>query len=109
MDATSELKQHVEKYKKNRDIMVEGFTQSGFDQFIVPEAGFYLYAHIEYWNKDALEFCEQMVQDIQVTASPGSDFDPINGHHYVRFSFAGSTDSIKEAVSRISEWRHLMR
>ena len=35
---------------------------------------------------------------------PGVDFDPIEGAHYLRFSFAGSEDDCREAVRRLAGW-----
>jgi aspartate/methionine/tyrosine aminotransferase len=32
------------------------------------------------------------------------DFDPINGHRFLRLSFAGSTATMHEAVKRINEF-----
>ena len=39
-----------------------------------------------------------------MAATPGVDFDPINGRHFVRFCYAGSADDMKEAVDRIGDW-----
>ena len=33
-----------------------------------------------------------------------ADFDPINGKHFVRFSFAGSTPDMEEACTRLAAW-----
>ena len=35
----------------------------------------------------------------------GVDFDPINGRHCVRFSFAGSTPDMAEACERLALWK----
>ena len=39
-----------------------------------------------------------------IAATPGIDFDPVNGKHFVRFCYAGSADEMREAVSRIGDW-----
>jgi aspartate/methionine/tyrosine aminotransferase len=54
---------------------------------------------------DAQAFCKAMLVDAGVAATPGLDFDPINGHRFVRFSFAGSTEDIAEACDRLTTWR----
>ena len=36
--------------------------------------------------------------------TPGHDFDPINGHRTMRFSFAGAHDQMLEATDRIAAW-----
>ena len=45
-----------------------------------------------------------MLAEAGVAATPGVDFDPIEGSHYLRFSFAGSEDDCREAVRRLATW-----
>ena len=37
--------------------------------------------------------------------TPGTDFDPVDGHRWVRLSFASSVDVVREAVDRIIAWQ----
>jgi len=39
-----------------------------------------------------------------VAATPGIDFDPLDGKHFVRFCYAGSAADMREAVARIGRW-----
>jgi aspartate/methionine/tyrosine aminotransferase len=39
-----------------------------------------------------------------VAATPGIDFDPVDGRRFVRFSYAGSTDEVQEAAARLAAW-----
>ena len=39
-----------------------------------------------------------------MAATPGVDFDPVNGRHFVRFCYAGSAADMSEAVERIGGW-----
>ncbi|MDP9056365.1 MAG: aminotransferase, partial [Pseudomonadota bacterium] len=32
------------------------------------------------------------------------DFDPVEGHHFIRLSFAVSTAELREALSRLIPW-----
>ena len=41
----------------------------------------------------------------EIAATPGVDFDRDRGHHFMRFSFAGSTDDMTEAVKRLKAWQ----
>ena len=41
---------------------------------------------------------------VGVAATPGMDFDPVNGHQFVRFSFCGSTEDTIEAAARLQKW-----
>ena len=44
------------------------------------------------------------LQEAHVAATPGVDFDPVDGRHYLRFCYAGSAADMREAVERIGGW-----
>ena len=70
-----------------------------------PDGAFYIYADVARITDDSPEFCRRMLAEAGVAATPGTDFDPEEGRHYVRFSFAGSTEDIETAVWRLRDWR----
>ena len=39
-----------------------------------------------------------------IATAPGVDFDPVEGWHHVRLSFAVSTDEVREAIARLGPW-----
>jgi aspartate/methionine/tyrosine aminotransferase len=45
-----------------------------------------------------------MLAEAHVAATPGRDFDPLAGHRYLRFSYAGSHDDMALAMDRIERW-----
>jgi aspartate/methionine/tyrosine aminotransferase len=53
---------------------------------------------------DSLQFCKELLQDTGVAAAPGIDFDPVDGRHYIRLSFAVSTAETEEAIARLAPW-----
>ena len=55
-------------------------------------------------TNDSVGFCEQLLRDTGVATAPGVDFDPVEGHHFIRFSFAVSTPEIEDALSRLRPW-----
>ena len=99
------LDAHVKHYAINRDIFLKEMPKAGFDKFPPLDGAFYLYAHVQHLTMDSVEFCKKMLRETGVVATPGTDFDPVHGHHYVRFSYAGSTEDIKEATARLIKWR----
>jgi aspartate/methionine/tyrosine aminotransferase len=105
-DSADVLDSHVQRYKHNRDIFVKGLPEAGFDRFIEPQGAFYIYVRAKDLKEDSKEFCMRMLNEIYITASPGSDFDPQQGKDYVRFCYAGSTESIEETVQRLKDWRN---
>ncbi|MNY67675.1 aspartate aminotransferase [compost metagenome] len=48
-----------------------------------------------------MAFCESMLEQAGVAATPGVDFDRINGHSFVRFSYAGTRETVDRALERL--------
>ena len=91
-------------YEDNRRILIEGLPKAGLTKFLPVDGAFYLYADISEFSNDSFDFAKRLLEDVHVAATPGVDFDPIHGRHFVRFSYAGSTADMKEAVERIGRW-----
>lgn len=91
-------------YEENRRILVDGLPKAGLDRFLPVDGAFYLYANIERFSDDSLDFAKRMLAEAGVAATPGIDFDPRDGRHYIRFSYAGSPTEMHEAVERIGRW-----
>ena len=103
-DATEELEGHVATYARNRAIMLERLPRLGLDRFAPPDGAFYIYADVGHLTDDSLAFCRKLLEDTGVATAPGIDFDPVNGHRFVRFSFAVSTPEVEEALDRLEAW-----
>ena len=105
LDCREELDRHVERYRCNRDILLERLPELGFDRFCAPHGAFYLYCHVKHMNEDSVAFCVEMLEEAGVLVAPGSDFCPESGNHFVRFAFAGPTRDVEEALDRLGRWR----
>lgn len=103
-DCRDELEGHVETYARNRAILLEVLPNLGLGHIAPPDGAFYIYADASDFTKDSLAFCTQLLRETGVCIAPGIDFDPVNGHQFIRFSFAVSTPLIEEAVRRITPW-----
>jgi aspartate/methionine/tyrosine aminotransferase len=103
-DGREEMEAVKHGYEENRRILVEGLPKAGLDQFLPVDGAFYLYANIKRFSDDSLDFAKRMLAEAGVAATPGIDFDPRDGRHYVRFSYAGSPAEMHEAVERIGTW-----
>jgi aspartate/methionine/tyrosine aminotransferase len=100
--AEMELVKHG--YQENRRILITGLPQAGLNDFLPADGAFYLYADVSKFTADSFDFARQMLEQAHVAATPGSDFDPIHGRSYVRFSYAQSSNDMHEAVARIGRW-----
>lgn len=103
-DATAELDAVRDIYARNREILLDALPGIGLGRVHPADGAFYLYADVANLTNDASDFCRRMLDESHVAATPGLDFDPGEGHHHVRFSFAGSEAECREAVSRLRAW-----
>ncbi|WP_067457561.1 pyridoxal phosphate-dependent aminotransferase [Devosia elaeis] len=88
-------------YAANRQVLTEGLRDIGFDLPASGDGAFYAYAGIGKFSNDSMQFCETMLEQAGVAATPGIDFDRTDGNGYVRFSYAGTRASIEQALERL--------
>ncbi len=91
-------------YEENRRILIDGLPKVGLEKFLPVDGAFYLYADVSDFCGDSFDFAKRMLEEAHVAATPGIDFDPIHGRHFIRFCYAGSASEMHEAVERIGRW-----
>ena len=104
-DCTEELDGHVARYARNRELLLRELPKAGFDKVAPADGAFYIYADVSDMTDDSEAFCKRMLAETGIAATPGIDFDPARGRRFVRFSFAGSEETIAEAARRLIAWR----
>jgi len=103
-DGRDEMDAVKHGYEDNRRILVEGLPKAGLETFLPVDGAFYLYANVARFSDDSFHFATRMLEEAHVAATPGVDFDPIDGRHYLRFCYAQSQADMREAVARIGAW-----
>jgi aspartate/methionine/tyrosine aminotransferase len=103
-DGREEMEAVKHGYEENRRILTEGLPKAGLDKFLPVDGAFYLYADVSRFSDDSFDFAKRMLNESDVAATPGIDFDPVNGRHFLRFCYAGSAAEMREAVERIGNW-----
>jgi len=103
-DGRDEMQAVKHGYEENRRILTDGLPKAGLEKFLPVDGAFYLYADISRFSDDSLDFAKRMLNEAGVAATPGIDFDPVDGKHFLRFCYAGSADEMREAVARIGNW-----
>jgi aspartate/methionine/tyrosine aminotransferase len=103
-DGRAELEAIKHGYEDNRRILTEGLPRAGLDTFLPVDGAFYLYGDISRFSNDSFDFAKRLLQDAHVAATPGVDFDPVNGNKFIRFCYAGSAADMNEAAERIGGW-----
>jgi aspartate/methionine/tyrosine aminotransferase len=101
-DSTGATPRMVAEFQKRREQFIGDLNRiSGF-RCIPPEGAFYAWVNIEDTGMSAEEVCRIMLEEAGVAAIAGADFGDV-GRNFVRFSFASSTATLREAVSRIQK------
>lgn len=104
-DCDDVLQANVARYAKNREVLLDGLPGAGFDRLAPADGAFYLYADVSRYTDNSEAYCRRILDETGIACTPGTDFDPLAGNRFLRFSFAGSTADMAEAVRRLKEWR----
>src|SRR5690606_32885904 len=91
-------------YAVNRTLLAQGLDALGFAAGAPGDGAFYTYAGISRFSNDAVDFCARLLDEAGVAATPGVDFDRVNGQAYMRFSYAGRRGEIEEALERMARF-----
>jgi aspartate/methionine/tyrosine aminotransferase len=85
---------NVLRYADARQLLLDRLPELGWAQVAPADGAFYLYGDVSGSGLDSRTWC-----------APGTDFDPVDGHRWVRLSFASSVEVVSEAVDRIVAWQ----
>lgn len=102
--ATDELEAVKARYAWNRELLAARLPDLGFRLAAPMDGAFYAFCDVSRLTNDSMAFARRMLAEAHVAATPGRDFDPLQGHRYMRFSYAGSHDEMVEALARIERW-----
>jgi aspartate/methionine/tyrosine aminotransferase len=104
LDCRDELDGNLAVYRRNRALLLATLPSLGLNAIAPPDGAFYIYADIGHLTGDSLSFCKTLLNDTGVATAPGIDFDPVEGRHFIRLSFAVSTLEVEDALSRMTPW-----
>jgi aspartate/methionine/tyrosine aminotransferase len=90
------------EFTKRREQFARGLNSVPGFRCLPPEGAFYAWVDISATGMSAEEICRIMLEDAGVAAIPGAAFGPA-GKDFVRFSFASSMATLREAVDRIAK------
>ena len=103
-DHLDELDNYVLRYKENHDILRDLLPAAGLNKLSKGDGAFYFYVDVSDFTNDSEDFCHRLVEEAGVSVTAGLDFDGKRGHQYIRLSYAGSADDMREACQRIKIW-----
>jgi aspartate/methionine/tyrosine aminotransferase len=103
-EGRAEMEEVKAGYTINRARLTQELPQCGLDTFLPADGAFYLYADVSRFTNDSYDFAKRLLADAHVATTPGLDFDPIDGHKFIRFSYAGAPADIEVAIARIKDY-----
>jgi aspartate/methionine/tyrosine aminotransferase len=103
-ESYTELDAHVAGYLANRDRLVRGLGELGIDRIAPADGAFYLYVDVSHLTSDSMSFCQRLLAETGLAIVPGIDFDPVDGHRFVRLSFSGPSGDIEAGLIRLGDW-----
>ena len=104
MDCHDEIAANLAVYRRNRALVLAALPSMGLGTIAPPDGAFYIYADVGHLTGDSLAFAEILLRDTGVASAPGIDFDPVEGHRFLRLSFAVSSAQVEEALIRLKPW-----
>jgi aspartate/methionine/tyrosine aminotransferase len=106
-EATEELEAVKAGYAASRALLLDALPRLGFTELLPVDGAFYAYGNVSRLSNDSVEFCRRALVEAGVAMTPGLDFDRERGGRYVRLSFAGSPQTVRDGVERLESWlRH---
>lgn len=95
------VRQTAEEYQRRRDIIVDGFTELGW-QVPCPKASMYIWAPVP-TKQSSFDFSVDLVEHAGVAVIPGVGFGP-HGEGFVRIALVQPEERLRLAVERIKKW-----
>lgn len=96
-----ELEANRARYATARQLLLTGLKTAGFSQISPPDGAFYLYASSASHAANSAAFCTRLLDEADIAATPGYDFDAKRGHDFFRMSYCAALPDIEEAIFRL--------
>ncbi|MCM2294310.1 aminotransferase class I/II-fold pyridoxal phosphate-dependent enzyme [Allorhizobium sp. BGMRC 0089] len=104
LDAGEELELYRAACRANRDFLEKRLPELGLPLLSPMDGAFYAYVDVSRYTNDSMAFAKNMLKETGIAATPGLDFDPLDGHRALRLSYAGTLEDMREATERIAAW-----
>lgn len=99
----SDVDKMMKAFDERRKVIVAELNQVPGFRCIEPGGAFYAFPNIEDTNMSAKALQDQLLEEVGVAIIAGTSFGA-QGEGYVRFSYANSTENIREAIRRVKEF-----
>ncbi|TPF77891.1 aspartate aminotransferase [Bifidobacterium sp. UTCIF-3] len=89
-----------EEYRAKRQIVLDGLAGCPVLRLIRPQGAFYAFVDVRLTGLDSDEFSRRLLDEERVAVVPGEAFGEA-GRGFVRLSYAGDADELREGVARL--------
>ena len=103
-DGIDEMESVKSGYEANRTLVLDRLSRLGLKNAHPIDGAFYAYAETSSIADNSLELSARLLGEADVALTPGIDFDPAEGKHWMRFSFAGEHSRLVKGFDRLDEW-----
>jgi aspartate/methionine/tyrosine aminotransferase len=98
------LRERREAFRARRDFLHAAIGELGFGVGPSPAGAFYLYANVEKFTDDSMNFARDLLDVAGVAITPGADFGTDGAGQHVRFAFTTGLDRLSEGVERLRRY-----
>lgn len=89
-----------EEYRAKRQIVLDGLADCPVLRLVKPQGAFYAFVDVRLTGLDSDEFSRRLLDEERVAVVPGEAFGEA-GRGFVRLSYAGDADELREGVARL--------
>lgn len=93
----------VAEFRRRREVIVEGLNRIPGISCQMPSGAFYVFPNITGTGLSSRQFADRLLDEAGVASLAGEDFGRY-GSGFVRFSFANSTENIRQALGRMEDF-----
>ncbi len=96
-----EYEQMCRRFARRRDMICELLKEVPGIKYNIPQGAFYILIDISAFGISSQEFCERLIDEALISASPGSGF---KAEGFIRLSYACSEETIEKACTRLRDF-----
>jgi aspartate/methionine/tyrosine aminotransferase len=100
-DTITILEARRREFQQRRDYLLPALRAIGFEIPVIPDGAFYLYANCSRFSDDSYRFTSQLLEEVGVAITPGTDFGINRPETHVRFAYTTSMGNLQEGVRRL--------
>jgi len=98
------LEERRQAFQQRRDFLLPALREIGFEIPVTPQGAFYLYANASRFTDNSEQFCSDLLENIGVAITPGTDFGKYKAKQHVRFAYTTSIEKLAKGVERLATY-----